>query len=328
MSHAVENMAYAGQTPWHGLGFKVSNDLTPKQMLKAAKLDWSVSLQPLSYKNAAGKTIAIPNKKALVRSSDDAMLSVVGAGWKPVQNEEAMDFFSKFVSAGHMTMETAGSLWGGRYVWGLAKVGANFTLGKGAKADKVEGYLLLSSPHVHGRSMVIQFTPIRVVCWNTLNFALGDKLRGNASAFRLIHTRDFDAKVREEAEVALGLASGQMKQFGEAMTILSKARAKTEEVDDFFKTLLRFKPEEKKVKADGSVREPKMLSMFKHALEHAPGQQVPAAMGTWWGALNAVTYVVDHEVGRSRDTALKGAWMGSHADLKLRAFNLALKNAA
>ncbi len=49
MAHMIEfldgkaSMAYAGETPWHGLGTEVPNDLTPAQMLKAAGLDWKVN---------------------------------------------------------------------------------------------------------------------------------------------------------------------------------------------------------------------------------------------------------------------------------------------
>ena len=31
MAHNVETMAYAGEVPWHGLGTKVIDDLTPEK---------------------------------------------------------------------------------------------------------------------------------------------------------------------------------------------------------------------------------------------------------------------------------------------------------
>jgi len=43
MAHEVETMAYAGEVPWHGLGNKVTSDMTPNQMLVEAGLDWTVS---------------------------------------------------------------------------------------------------------------------------------------------------------------------------------------------------------------------------------------------------------------------------------------------
>ena len=107
--------------------------------------------------------------KALVRSSDNKVLTNIGQIWNPVQNEEAFEFFSEYVLAGDMEMHTAGSLKGGQMVWALAKVKESFDLFGG---DKVESYLLFSNPHLYGKSIDIRFTPIRVVCNNTLSLSL------------------------------------------------------------------------------------------------------------------------------------------------------------
>lgn len=324
MSHAVENMAYTGEVPWHGLGVSVGSDLTPKQMLKAAKLDWTVSKRQV-FHDVGGTMTAVPGAFALARDTDNSVLSMVGASYKPVQNEQAMDFFDKFTRAGQMTMETAGSLWGGRYIWGLARTSKDFTLGK---KDEVRGYLLLSQPHVFGYSMVIQFTPIRVVCWNTLNMALGANLRGGKSAFRMPHSVSFDDSVKKKATEALGLANDQMDAFKEAATLLSKKKATPEKVDEYFNEVLKFDPRKANKKADGEVRQPQMKLKFADALLKAPGQTLSTAEGTWWGALNAVTYVIDHETGRSRDGGLRNAWVGYAATIKRDALKIALERAS
>ena len=328
MSHEVEKMAYAGQTPWHGLGEKVSNDLTPKQMLKAAGLDWTVSKAPVYFDKKNGKASEmskIDGKFALIRDTDQSVLSMVGATYKPVQNEDALGFFKQFTEAGKMTMETAGSLWHGRYIWSLAKIGKGFKLGKD---DDVESYLLLSQPHVHGKSLILQYTSIRVVCWNTLNFALGYGLKGKAGAFRMPHSQVFNDATKDAAKVALGLAGEQMESFQEAATLLSKKKAKPEAVLEFFHEVLKFDPEKAtKKKKDAEVRVPRMLPKFQEALLKAPGQDLGSAKGTWWGALNAVSYVIDHETGGERETALKNAWHGHTAGIKRRAFALAVEKA-
>src|SRR4051812_24701221 len=239
MAHKVETMAYAHEVPWHGLGFKVSDDLTPNQMLKAAKVDWTVDKRKMAFVNNQGNYKLAPDTFALVRASDDFMLSRVGKTYKPVQNEEAFDFFKKYCEAGHMTMETAGSLWDGRYVWCLAKIGKNFTLGK---SDRVEGYILLMSPHVHGKAMVFQFTSVRVVCWNTLSMALGSDMRGGKHAFRMPHTTVFNDAVKQTAEQALGIAQSQMTSFQEAAGLLTKSKVTKEQTDQFFCEVLHFDP--------------------------------------------------------------------------------------
>jgi phage/plasmid-like protein (TIGR03299 family) len=325
MTDAVETMAWTGETPWHGLGEKVSNDLTPIQMLKAAHLDWKVVKRELYFQKNDGEKEKVEDKFGLIRESDESFLSVVGKTWKPVQNEVAIDFFKKFVEAGHMTMETAGSLWDGRYIWALARIGSDFSL---SKTDKVHGYLLLMSPHVFGHSMAIQFTPIRVVCWNTLTYALGSKLKGDGSGFRMPHSTEFNDSVKAQAEVALGLAKEQMIEFKEASILLTKAKAKPEDVEQYFCEVLHFDPKDAVKKKNGDDKEPRMLPKFREALTFAPGQQLNTANGTWWGAVNAVTAVIDHQAGRERSTALKAAWVGGHVNLKQRAFQLALDRAA
>jgi phage/plasmid-like protein (TIGR03299 family) len=164
MVAAVETMAYAGEVPWHGLGTPVPSDLTPDQMLEKAGLNWEVEKVP-AYANVNGEQVEV-GKSALVRTSDNRVLDVVGNDWNPLQNADAFDFFNDFVMAGDMDMHTAGSLLGGKRVWALAKVKDSFELFGGK--DRVDNYLLFSNPHEYGMSIDIRMTPVRVVCNNTL----------------------------------------------------------------------------------------------------------------------------------------------------------------
>ena len=82
-------------------------------------------------------------------------------------------------------METAGSLKDGGEIWGLAKIADDFDL---AGDDQIKGYLLINQPHIVGRSMTIKLTPIRVVCNNTLTFALQ---QGGTASFRMPHVKEF-----------------------------------------------------------------------------------------------------------------------------------------
>lgn len=334
MSHNVETMAYKGEVPWHGLGVPVTQDLSPEEMLKVAGLDWTVSKRKQYFQDGQGKYKPYPGKFVLTRDSDDQPLSNVGETYKPVQNVEAFDFFKKFTDAGHMTMETAGSLWQGKYIWALARLGKDFSVGKN---DEVRGFLLLSQPHIHGKALLMQFTAIRVVCWNTLTFAIGSDLRGRGNAFRMPHSTKFDDAVKAQAEQVLGLAKGQMDAFKDASTLLSKKKVKADQVKTYFMQVLKYDPDKAKARAeiraqakgiefdeDSKIRVPVLLPKFEAALEMAPGAKMQSAKGTMWGALNAVTYVIDHEDGRERDTALRNAWMGHKSKVKRRALDLAI----
>lgn len=204
MAHLVETMAYAGEVPWHGLGTPVSNDLTPAQMQQKAGLDWNVR-EVESYIEFDGRKMPT-GQKSLVRETDGRILTNVGENWNPVQNSDAFEFFSEYVLAGDMEMHTAGSLKDGQMVWALAKVKDSFDLFKG---DQVDSYLLFSNPHQYGKSIDIRFTPIRVVCNNTLTFSLDQKTERSV---RVGHRAQFDAATVKEQ---LGIATKKLNTYKE-----------------------------------------------------------------------------------------------------------------
>lgn len=335
MSAHVESMAYAGETPWHGLGTPVDNTIAVGDMLERAGLNWTVSKRPLYFpkvvaEGAPTSLRIVPDEFALVRDSDEAVLDTVGPSFKPVQNSDIFTFFKRFVEAGDMQLETAGSLKGGRFTWVLARIDAGFNLGN----DETRGYLLLSSPHQFGYSLTVALTPVRVVCWNTINYALGRSLDGsggNSSArFRMVHSRDFNDTVKAEAELALGLAGEQMKQYGHVAELLSSRVAKEDATIDFFRSVLRLdEPEDdtEDAAAQQVEEDNRRMKRLKEALASAPGQNLDSSRDTWWGAYNAVTYVVDHEMGRTSDNRLFSAWYGQGANTKRRALELAVEYA-
>lgn len=316
----------AREAPWAGLGEAVNAKHSPEQMLTAAKLDWTVSKRPMAYQNAAG--VWIPSKVdfALVRDTDERHISTVGSVYKLVQNSDALAFFKKYTEAGHMEMEHAGSLANGQYIWALAHIKADFTLGKN---DTVKSYLLLCSPHIHGKAMVFQYMSVRSWCWNTLGRILRAGTKNSTRhAFRMPHSVAFNDDVKENAATALGLGVEQAQEFKAQATLLSKKKAKLADVETFFCEVLRYDPKTASKEKDAKKeREPNKLPKFRAALEHSPGQQLATAAGTWWGALNAVTYVIDHETGRERSTSLRNAWLGHTAQMKRHALDLALQKA-
>ena len=206
----VETMAYAGQLPWHGLGTRVSENISVDEMMVESGLDWEVQKVP-AYADLNGTRIH-SGHDMLVRTSDNTALDMVTGNWNPVQNAEAFDFFRDFVEAGDMEMHTAGSLQGGKRVWCLAKVKDDFTIGG---KDLVESYLLLTNPHMYGRAVDIRFTPIRVVCNNTLTLSLGQKGDYQVS---MSHKKAFNA---DEAKNLLGVAKDKMSQYEEMAKFLN-----------------------------------------------------------------------------------------------------------
>lgn len=307
MAHNVETMAYAGEVPWHGLGTKVIDDLTPDQMLTKAGLDWTVSSQPMYYRDAENNEIEIPKRRVLVRDSDQTILSTIGDGWKPLQNSEAFEFFNEFVMAGDMKMHTAGSLSNGRMVWGLAKLKDGFTVTNG---DDVEGYLLFSNPHKYATSIEVRFTPIRVVCNNTLTYALSSNID---TAARMNHRQVFDA---DSVKETLGLATDFMQDYADVSRFLSSKNYTKDSIVDYYNQVFPI--------AGANKRSKDMSRNAEAALETVntqPGAKL--SEGSWWSAFNSVTYLIDHELGVSQDTRLQSAWFGKGRQKKVSALEKA-----
>lgn len=309
MAHNVETMAYAGETPWHGLGKRVLPDLTPEQMLKEAQLDWTVSKTPVFYESDLGEH-EIPNKFALIRDTDGSFLTEVGPNWKPLQNHDAFKFFNDFVSVGDMEMHTAGSLQNGKIVWALAKFKDQYF--EAFPDDKVEQYLLFVNPHKNGKAIEVRSTHIRVVCNNTMDFALQ-----NASNKRITvnHNQAWD---EDYIKAMLDLAYDTSKRFKEQAKQLASKSYTMDELINYYKYVFPTTSEELEMSKNAE----QALEVVKVQPGHEFGE------GTWWQAFNAVTYMTDHSLGKSRDSRLSSSWFGANKVKKEKALSKALEYAS
>jgi phage/plasmid-like protein (TIGR03299 family) len=313
MAHQVETMAYAGQVPWHGLGVPVSNDLTPTQMMQKAELDWKVR-EVEAFIEFDGKKMPT-GQKSLVRETDGKILTNVGENWKSVQNEQAFEFFHEYVMAGDMEMHTAGSLKGGQMVWALAKINNTMDFFKG---DQVDSYLLFSNPHQYGKTIDIRFTPIRVVCNNTLTLSLDQKTE---QSVRVGHRVDFDASTVKRA---LGIASEKMGVYGEMAKFLGNKRFTEDSYIEYLNTVFPRtsdkRVQDKQLSAETLSRNAKLAY---DVIDTQPGAEY--ARGTWWQAFNSVTYITDHVQGRNADNRLYSSWFGGNQLRKRDALQTAIE---
>ena len=315
MAHMVETMAYAGELPWHGLGTEVSNDLTPAQMMQKAGVDWKVQEVEsfIEFNGTKMKT----GQKSLVRESDGRILTNVGENWKPVQNETAFEFFSEFVLSGDMEMHTAGSLRDGQYVWALAKIKESFDV---FGEDTVESYLLFSNPHVYGKSIDVRFTPIRVVCNNTLTLSLSQDAKNGV---RIGHRTEFNPDMVKQT---LGLAHEKFAQYKDMAQFLGSRKVTAESLIQYYNEVF---PNTSRTEMAKEVKQYEDLSrnakLCYDALEVQPGAEYAA--GTWWQAFNSVTYITDHVQGRNADNRLHSQWFGQNQARKVVAANKAVEYA-
>lgn len=274
MSAEIETMFYVREVPWHGLGVKLEECPTSADAITAAGLDWEVDSRPIY--DSFGKEI--PNYKANTRSSDNSLLGIVTNKYKIVQNKDAFEFTDSLID-GDVFYETAGSLKNGRTVWLLAKMPEQKILD-----DKIDPYICFTNTHDGTGSIKVCMTPVRVVCNNTLNFALENAKRTWATR----HMGNMVEKLAE-AKHTLGLAN----EYLDELKITSEKLA-TEPFsrDEFIKVIDTVMPidyvndSKRKINNIESAKEALMLC-YK-----AP--DINNFRNTKYGALMAVTDMVAH----------------------------------
>ncbi len=312
MSHELEivngnaAMVYSGDVPWHGLGTKIPSDLTPDQVLEKAGLNWTVEKRKC-YIDIDGKMVDA-GIKALVRSTDNKVLTHIKDKWEPVQNHTAFEFFHEYVMAGDMEMHTAGSIKNGQIVWCLAKVKDSFEINTPQGKDQVDSYLLFTNPHKFGQCTDVRFTPIRVVCWNTLSMAIN---RDSAQMVKVNHSRKFDS---DRVKETLGIANRYMNEYKDIADFLASRRYNKNSLIEYFNTVF---PKTNGDKEDTS----RNCELAITVIDKQPGHEFAA--GSWWQAYNSVTYLTDHVLGRNVNTRLHSAWYGQNQKKKLDALKLA-----
>ena len=322
MAHLIEQMAYVGATPWHGLGSRLS----PKQPIeiwqREAGMDWKIQDSPVHFKSdsigALGSIHTFPDQKVLYRSDTKAPLSVVSQRYQVVQPREVLEFYRDLTEVSGYELETAGVLKGGRKFWALARTGQGTTL-KGN--DQVNGYLRLATSCDGTLATTATPTTVRVVCNNTLTIALD----GSCKAIKVPHSTRFDPQAVKKQ---LGIAVSQWDNFMHRMRMLSERKVQWHEAMGFFMNVL--------CDANPNMPLPAVLPN-ERALRKVQclyegqgrGSTLESAQGTAWGLLNAVTEYVDHERrARSIEYRMDSAWFGQGAQLKQRALEAALQLAA
>lgn len=317
------SMMYAGKEPWHGLGTKLEKPATAEEAIWAGKLDWAVEKQPLFAVgvNSAGNgsvALAIPDKFAVVRRDkwgerNCPVLGIVGADYTPLQNREAFSFFDAIVDQGAAIYHTAGALGKGERVWIIAKLPSDIQVVEGDIANK---FLLLSNSHDGNSSVQIKFTPIRVVCQNTLTMALSQ-----GPTIRVPHTRDLHERLKN-AEKALGLIHNRFGQIEKSFQGMAQVKMNEERVKEYLNLVL---PNPRSPEGEqGRNRAEQDRIAAEHYYKNGRGNRMKGVSETLWAAYNGVTEYIDHRQSKqTRDRRLNSIWFGDGYLVKARAFKVA-----
>jgi phage/plasmid-like protein (TIGR03299 family) len=323
MSHEIEivngkaKMAFIGETPWHGLGTRMDEDdaYQWEKVNEKAGLNWDVELQQLSTPHGVRV-----DKYATVRTSDGKVLGVVGDQYRPLQNRDAFKWFQPFLDQKVASLHTAGSLRGGTRVWVLARIGKEPVDITGG-GDYVERFILLSHGHDGGMSIRAGFTPIRVVCANTLASAHSNQAENKL--IRIRHTKSAQSNleaVRDVMNVANSAFEATMDQYKK----LASRHICAADVRKFVKLALDLPEEEKEF----STRTLNKLTEICRLAVEGRGQTLPGTEGTLWAAYNGLTEWLAVGNGKNQERRLENLWFGSGAITSAKAFEIALSMAA
>lgn len=320
-------MMYTGEAPWHGLGTRLDNPATAEEAIAAAGLDWEIAMQPVYIYGADGTPIEVPNKYAITRTDSNQVFNVTSGTYKPVQNAEAFSFFDQVVGAGEAIYHTAGSLFGGKQVWILAKLPGDLKI---TDQDLMEKFILLTTGNDGEHALKMMLTPIRVVCNNTLKMALDNKMR--QFAVRVMHTGTIMDRVAQARDV-LGTTEAYFELMMNGINKMVDRKMQEGDFDHF--TFQLFGLDETKAVNEQHPLHQKLIDTMRNAYHEAPGNQLPDVAGTRWAAYNAVTYYADHiwKTNRIKEVEENSAetiaskrlyesWHGRNGQLKEKAWNL------
>src|SRR5262245_49981431 len=311
MAHEIETMAYFETRPWHRLGTALEEaDLYDwSSASRKAGLDWEVELVPLvTADNQARVT-----HRAVRRTSDSRVLGVVGPRYAPLQNKDAFAWFQPFLDAKEAALHTAGSLKSGSRIWVLAKLNRDPLVI--AEGDEVEKFLLLS--HGHDGSLAVRcgFTPVRVVCQNTLSMAHGSDA---SKLIRLKHTKDVLENLANVREI-MALANAEFEATAEQYRRLARKSVNQADLRKYVRRVLKVEDEQ-----EASSRLKNLMEEIVGLAEAGRGNNLPSIRGTYWSAYNGVSEWLTYSRGRSEDNRLNSLWFGDSALTNRHALEVAL----
>ena len=323
MAHELassNDIAYVGETPWHGLGNKLPKNQPIEVWQKSAGMDFEIKQTDVLFNAANGDGNLLnlrsnPDATVLYRSDNNEALSVVSKRYKVVQPKDVLGFYRDLVSVGGFELETAGILKGGKKLWALARTGQETLL---PGLDKVKAYLLLATSCDGSLATTAQFTSVRVVCNNTLQMAVGD----SKGAVRVPHSTIFDpAAVKQE----LGLGMTAWEAFIASIKAMSNRPVNKFEAMSYLVNVLG----DPALPLNDQPNQKAIQTVYGLYSGEGRGSKLQSANGTAWGLLNGITEYVDiHRRARNQDYRLDSAWFGQGAQIKQRGLVAAMALAA
>ena len=294
MSHDLEvhngvaSFASLRKPAWHNLGQIAQEEMTTEEILKLANLnDWNVRgvgfdefLADTPVADSTGKQLIVRNRPGATEDDDKRfdVLGVVGGRYGIVQNEELFDFGEALLGE-DARWETAGSIRKGTTVFGTLALELETVIDENGVADKVTNYLMLSTTHDGSGPMFAGITPVRVVCANTYNCAIGRL----SNTVKIRHTRNVQQRMAEAARV-MEYSVKYTERFAET----AKKLFETSVTDQQFEALVtNFYADQAESETKAGIT--RWEKKFDNIMDLWTGPTQNGIKGTMWGAFGALT---------------------------------------
>ena len=272
---------------WHGYGQISDNKLSSREVLIQSQLAYPVDKAPHIYRFPSGNEIISDNSYYTFRTDTEEILGDgLTADYHVVQNVDAFSFFDSIVNGEGIIYETAGALGKGERIFITAKLPNYIKVGKD---DMIEQYLFLSTSHNGSESITIAFTPVRIVCNNTLNAALGNC----SNVIRIKHTASAETQLKEAHKI-MGMVNTLSPLMEQAFNQWSKISITDNQVQKLIQVALAPNKEtlnnirDGRMEENSSVYKNQVYSAFGYSMM-ADTQNMETTKGTLFGAYNAVT---------------------------------------
>ncbi|PWS26203.1 alpha/beta hydrolase [Pedobacter yonginense] len=323
---------------WHSLGTVIEDYPTSAEALLYAGLDYTVEKRPLftldnqnsndfktsdniSLVDNVNAGILVPDYYSTLRTDTQEVLGVVGKDYHVVQNTEAFSLFDSIVGSGDgIRYETAGALGKGEKIFITAKLPEYIRIGRD---DLLEQYIFLTTSHDGFGSITASFTPVRIVCQNTLNAAL----RNCTNTIKIRHTANAAEKLKQ-AHQLMSISNVFAKEIGEIFNYWAKVHITDNEIKKLVQMAMAPSKEVLQNLHDGKDDE-----LSKHynkivdgVLEYSttsPTQKEITTKNTLFGTYNAVTgYYQNVRNFKNDESKFKSIMYGTGLQRAQTAFNL------
>jgi phage/plasmid-like protein (TIGR03299 family) len=317
---------------WHGLGTIIENYPTSAEAIKYAQLDYTVEKRPLFTYDTENNTgdpetdiiipeIGVPDFYATIRTDTEQVLGVVGKDYQVVQNVDAFAFFDSIVGGKDGVLyETCGALGNGERIFITAKLPDYIRVGRD---DLIEQYLFLTTSHDGYGSITAAFTPVRVVCQNTLNAAM----RNHSNGIKIRHTASANERLKQ-AHQLLGITNQLADELEEVFNHWAKIRITDQAVKKLIQVAMA--PNKEVLQSLQSGKQDELSTTYNNmvssVMEYAltsPTQQEATTKGTLFGAYNSVTgYFQNVRNYKDDESKFKSIMYGTGLQRSQSAFDL------